>query len=455
MNQFGLPFEIWSKIFGRLDFKMRNRTTLVCKSWLEMIRNDFKFSGELAMNSIDKMEAMEINSILSKWNKLKVLRALNNWHPQTSFFWDGNRYHFPEVDLKILDIEFHLCPTLERVILPVVANTTISGPGITFYFDKNAVNDLDILLPSWARVSKIWFDPQIKEVQKLGLENVSELCIELDEKGRSVESLETIGAAMVNLESLCIWIKYVERYEYPNHNIDYCLPLLKNLPSNLHLQLNVEDDPIENDYFHSFIKHFALKVSSLKVDLRCALDEFLHLDYGWVQHFKNLEKLVLEGYPLYNDDEFDEDDVIEEFCQNPLSKLKEFQNPSNFYMSDKFLTRIHEAFPVIETFVNEGDVRGLGAGYDGDYKIWRIENLISVLQSLLSIKNLTFSDHITMNHKYGSVSDLSLAETANIFAVAFDLIKQFPKDSIVIINENKFGYKIVKDKLEDFQALQA
>jgi hypothetical protein len=252
---------------------------------------------------------------------------------------------------------------------------------------------------------------------------------------------------MVNLESLCIWIKYVERDEYPNHNIDYCMPLLKNLPSNIHLQLNVEDDPIENDYFYSFIKQFALKVSSLKVDFHAALDEFLHLDYGWVQHFRNLEKLVLEGYPLYDlNDEFDEDDAIEEFCQNPLSKLKKFQNPTNFYMSDKFLTRIHEAFPVIETLVNEGDVRGLGTGSDGDYKIWRIENLISVLQSLLSIENLTFSDHITMNHEYGPVSDLSLAETANIFAVAFDMIKQFPNDSIVIINENKFGYKIVKEK---------
>ena len=81
-----------------------------------------------------------------------------------------------------------------------------------------------------------------------------------------------------------------------------------------------------------------MKVSSLKVDFHCALDEFLHGDYGWVHHFKNLEKLVLKG-PLYNlNDEFDVDDVIEEFCQKPLSKLKEFQNlTTNFYMTDKFL----------------------------------------------------------------------------------------------------------------------
>ena len=82
MDNFGLPFEIWSKIFGYIDFKTQNRATLVRKSWLKMIRNDFRFSGELSLNSINKMEASEINSIISKWNKLKVLRALNTWHPQ-------------------------------------------------------------------------------------------------------------------------------------------------------------------------------------------------------------------------------------------------------------------------------------------------------------------------------------------------------------------------------------
>ena len=50
-----------------------------------------------------------------------------------------------------------------------------------------------------------------------------------------------------------------------------------------------------------------------------------------------------------------------------------------------------------------------------------------------------------MNTEFGSISDLSLAETTNIFAASFDLIKQFPNDSIVIINENTYGYTIVKE----------
>ena len=124
MNKVDLPIEIWSKIFGFLDFKTQNRATLVQKSWLAMIRNDFKLSGELALNSIDKMEATEINSLISKWKKLMVLRALNNWHPQKSPYFNEYGFHFPTVDLKILEIQFSLCPTLERVVVPVVTNTT-------------------------------------------------------------------------------------------------------------------------------------------------------------------------------------------------------------------------------------------------------------------------------------------------------------------------------------------
>ena len=439
MNKIGLPIEIWSKIFGLLDFRTQNCATLVCNSWLEMIRNEFKLSGELALNSIDKMEATEINSIISKWKKLKILRALCNWHPQAQS-WGRSSFVFPTVGFRILEIDFRLCPTLERVVVPVVANTTINGPNVTFYFDKHAVDDLNKMLPTWARVSKIWFDPQRKEIQKLGLENISELCLTLDEQGESVESLETIGASMVNLDSLCILIKYVEREEYPDHNIDYCLPLLKNLPSNLHLQLNIEDAmtrrpydfQIENEYFYSFIKNFALKVSSLNADIGVAEsddpDGFLNLDSCWIRYFRNLEKLELKylNYEVMN-----HDDVIEELCQNPLLKLKEFQNPRFFYDSDKFLMRIFEAFPNIETLVIDRYCRCR----------WIVENLLSVLQSLLSIKNLTFSNDVVLVG-----SDFSLGETKVIFEAAFDLIKQFPDDSIIKINETVYGYKIIKEK---------
>ena len=78
--------------------------------------------------------------------------------------------------------------------------------------------------------------------------------------------------------------------------------------------------------------------------------------------------------------------------------------------SDKFLIRIFEAFHMIETLV-----------IDQDESRWSVENLLSVLQSLLSIKNLTFSNHITLMD-----SNFSLVETKVIFEAAFDLMKHFP-----------------------------
>ena len=49
--------EIWSKIFGYLDFETVQKTaTLVCKLWFDMIRNDSVLSGELVLNSIQQID---------------------------------------------------------------------------------------------------------------------------------------------------------------------------------------------------------------------------------------------------------------------------------------------------------------------------------------------------------------------------------------------------------------
>ena len=90
---------------------------------------------------------------------------------------------------------------------------------------------------------------------------------------------------------------------------------------------------------------------------------------------------------------------------------------------------IIEAFPMIETLVIDKDV-----DYQDDGR-WLVENLLSVLQSLLTIKNLIFSHHITLMG-----SDFSLVETKVIFEAAFDLIKHFPNDSDIKIKEKGKGH---------------
>ena len=77
--------------------------------------------------------------------------------------------------------------------------------------NEKDIDHLNLMLPSWARVSKIWFDPHSKS-QKIGIENISELCLELGSMEQQFNgSLEDIGASMINLESLAILIDYVER----------------------------------------------------------------------------------------------------------------------------------------------------------------------------------------------------------------------------------------------------
>ena len=74
------PTELWLMIFGYLDWKtLQKKATLVCNSWLEMIRKCPKLSGEVRLRS-DKIEKEDIVAILSRWEQLKVLHAINGFN---------------------------------------------------------------------------------------------------------------------------------------------------------------------------------------------------------------------------------------------------------------------------------------------------------------------------------------------------------------------------------------
>ena len=110
------------------------------------------------------------------------------------------------------------------------------------------------------------------------------------------------------------------------------------------------------------------------------LDDFLHLnDFRWLKYFKNMEKFEIINIRLsfWN---YNRLWAVEEFCQNPLTKLKEFECPEDVFANEYFLMRLSEAFPVIETF-------SMSKYWD---IYWDIDNFITILQSLLNVKNLTF-----------------------------------------------------------------
>ena len=64
--------EIWTKILSYLDeYTLQNVASLVCKDWLNVIRNDCKLSGHLTLKRF--IYFADINSMLrNNWPKLKV-----------------------------------------------------------------------------------------------------------------------------------------------------------------------------------------------------------------------------------------------------------------------------------------------------------------------------------------------------------------------------------------------
>ena len=182
----------------------------------------------------------------------------------------------------------------------------------------------------------------------------------------------------------------LRRDDHPNHNIDYCLPLLRNLPENLHLEFFVQDDPIGKEYFYSFVSEIAPKISSLRFGIRYLLDDFVHLnDLRWLKYFKHMEKFEIINIQL-SIWPYDSFWAVEEFCENPLTKLKEFECPEESFVEDAFLLRLKDAFPVIETF-------SMIHFCDPDRAIhWDIDNFITILQTLLTVKNLTFRNGSTL-----------------------------------------------------------
>ena len=63
------PPELWLMIFGYLDWKtLQKKATLVCNSWLEMIRKCPKLSGEVSLRS-DKIKEEDLVALVVDWEK--------------------------------------------------------------------------------------------------------------------------------------------------------------------------------------------------------------------------------------------------------------------------------------------------------------------------------------------------------------------------------------------------
>ena len=170
----------------------------------------------------------------------------------------------------------------------------------------------------------------------------------------------------------------------------------------------------------------------------------------WIPRLKNLTKIEIATYVPAAVRGMPDDynkflRSIQTFTENPLPKLKELKmSEIGAFFQDDFLCRLQKAFPNLETF----DLR-LGRYSENivnSLKCWSLPNLLAVLKSLGSVKNLNIpSMDLTLAE---DESDDNLAVTERVFKEALEIMtKSFPQDlgNLKIVDENH-GNVILKKK---------
>ena len=399
---FGLPKEIWVKIWSLVDFEtLQKSCTVVCKDWRVSIRGNASLSDQMTLNN-KQMSLEDINEVLSHWETLKIVRMSSEMSND-----------------ELLQLAPH--PSLEKIIFP-----------------KN------YQLGIWGEVTKVCFD--LKNKSSEGNENIVELHLLdfFDDEGEGdfvVEediSLEAMARMMLNLETLVVfrdfdgdWIpekmKYFARFF---QGLQHC----KNL-SELFLQT----------YFGDYVNYTP---NIKKLEIRNCHMEML----DWIASLEKLEVLKLE-WLRFEDKQTD----IKEFTTKMFGnlthlKILELDN-CGLMCEPAFLMNIHEIIPSLETLrmTSRSD-----ADWDAMFPM-DIEYLVEVLESIGNVKNLLIEDDpygaqfYLVNNKCFDRSlpnNLDEDQIEAIFHTALGIInKKFPIGSTSLeILDCKYGWSIKKEK---------
>jgi len=444
-----LPEEIIEKVLSFLDFKtVQKSCTLVCRAWLGLIRNSSILSGEMALDLLKNGAAtwskhlqkcvyqagktLEIKSILNEWKKIQTLRI---------------PCIMPE------KFDFSVYPYLRKVIIDSDIQDWRCGLNLKL---KN--------LP-WIKVSKICYDPRDKtHVRELfsplspetpNPEDVVELKLVLKYDyvaNQPIDlSLEQIVKQMKNLESLVIqW-----DLEHLLQNFGFLTPVLCGLGAcpkfkDLTVHFNSEGEYADEDemnllqvgdFFDDFVSYcpniLRLKVKENSPD---NYGELYEETVSWISNLRNLEELSFSQIRIYS--ELD----LENLYACPMRKLRRLfiYNCEGLFENYDFMIRLHATFPALE------DLEFAQNCIDEDAcEKWKITDLITILDSLGRVKNLSISGAIVVFQKDEiEENEIEREEALRIFKIAFNIIKKnFPKDSTEIkIYAKKFGLWIKKKK---------
>ena len=192
-----LPTEVWIHVWSFVDFDTRQEIcTLVSKGWLYAIRNSARLSGEMILRLEDR-SAKDINNVLSRWPKLKVLHLSDcecGWQYPS---WNKCNCGYGSGVSKVMS---HWEKSKE---LPVTIETL--GINLTKHalLRKIVVTKSMPLaeLGEWGKATKVWFDPKIWT--PANLENVINLKINLDHVPKNFKMVQ-IGQVLLNVEHLYI-----------------------------------------------------------------------------------------------------------------------------------------------------------------------------------------------------------------------------------------------------------
>ena len=192
-----LPTEVWIHVWSFVDFDTRQETcTLVSRGWLNEIRNSARLSGEMILRLEDR-SARDINNVLSRWPKLRVLHLSDcecGWQYPS---WNKCNCGYGSAVNKVMshwEKSKDLPVAIETLGINLTKHRLLRKIVVTKSMPIAELGD-------WGKATKVWFDPKIWT--PANLENVINLKINVDHVPRNFEMLQ-IGQALMNVEHLYI-----------------------------------------------------------------------------------------------------------------------------------------------------------------------------------------------------------------------------------------------------------
>ena len=196
-----LPTEVWIHVWSFVDFDTRQEIcTLVSKGWLYEIRNSARLSGEMILRLEDR-SAKDINNVLSRWPKLKVLHLSDcecSWQYPS---WNKCNCGYGSRVSKVMshwEKSKELPVTIETLGINLTKHELLRKIVVTKSMPLAELGD-------WGKATKVWFDPKIWT--PANLENVINLKINVDHVPRNFEMVQ-IGQVLMNVEHLYIYGLY-------------------------------------------------------------------------------------------------------------------------------------------------------------------------------------------------------------------------------------------------------